>query len=105
MADGRQQFFEFLDERVFHPILTADTVAYASPDDRKLLKNVQRRVRESRTRHAADYRDASAIKANFIQDLNSKPRQAFTSDVWQLGLTRFEDLRPDFAALCKRLGV
>jgi hypothetical protein len=49
--------------------------------------------------------DAAAIKANFIQDLNSKPGQERANDMWLLKLTRFDDVQSEFLALCNQLGV
>jgi len=53
----------------------------------------------------ADYTTASDVKANFVQDLHSKPGQALASDMWILKLPRFEDVRSDFLALCTTLGL
>src|SRR5438067_467562 len=101
----RQQLFQFLDARVFQPTLKAQPLGYTTADDRKLLKSVQKRVQDSRTRYLADYSTAGDIKANFLQDLNSKPGQALATDMWLLHLTRFEDIRADFLALCTQLGL
>ena len=56
------------------------------------------------TRYLADYATASDVKANFVQDLNSKPGQALASDMWILKLPRFEDVGSEFLALCTKLG-
>jgi hypothetical protein len=64
----------------------------------ELLKSVQKRVHESRVRYLADYASTGDVKANFVQDLNSKPGQALASDMWILKLTRFEDLIFSFSA-------
>lgn len=104
-TDKKQRLLEFLDQRVFQPAAAANPLAYSDVGDRKLLKSVQHRVHESRTRYVADYPDAATIKANFIQDLNSKPGQALANDMWLLGLTRIEDVQLEFLALCKQLGV
>lgn len=104
-TNARQRLLEFLDERVFQPTLTADPLAYVTAEDRKLLRSVQKRVHETRVRYFADYSNAGQVKANFIQDLNSKPGQQLAADMWVLKLTRFEDVRPEFLALCKQLGL
>ena len=57
------------------------------------------------TRYLADYATASDVKANFVQDLNSKPGQALASDMWILKLPRFEDVGSEFLALCTKLGL
>jgi hypothetical protein len=100
----REQLLRFLDDRVFQPTLTAQPLAYPT-DDRKLLKSVQKRVHDSRTRYLADYPSAVDIKANFTQDLSSKPGQALAADMWMLHLPRFEDIRADFLTLCTQLGL
>jgi hypothetical protein len=102
---AREQLLRLLDDRVFQPTLTARPLAYTTADDRKLLKSVQIRVHEIRTRYLADYPSAGDVKANFVQDLNSKTEQALAADMWLLRLTRFEDIRIDFLALCTQLGL
>ena len=102
---AREQLLRFLDDRVFRPALAAQPLAYGIADERRLLKSVQKRVHESRTRYVADYPSAGDVKANFVQDLHSKPGQALASDMWQLKLARFEDVSPAFFALCLQLGV
>jgi hypothetical protein len=103
--DGREQVLRFLDARVFQPALTAQPLSYGGAEDRKLLKSVQHRVQESRTRYFADYATATDVKVNFAQDLNSKAGQALATDMWLLKLPRFEDVRTDFLKLCQSLGV
>ena len=90
---ARKELLRFLDERAFQPALAAQPPAYSTAEGRKLLKTVQRRVHESRTRDVADYASAADVKANVVQDLHSKPGQALASDMWQLKLTRFEDVQ------------
>ncbi len=102
---AREQLFRFLDDRVFQPALAAQPLAYSTADERRLLKSVQKRVHESRTRYVADYPSAADVKANFVQDLHSKPGQALASDMWQLKLARFEDVQPAFFVLCQQLGI
>ena len=104
-SDSKQQLLEFLNERVFRPTEVADPLSYANIDERKLLKSVQKRVHETRVRYFADYANASEVKSTFVQDLNSKSGQKLASDMWILKLTRFEDVRTDFLALCTRLGL
>src|SRR5438045_4734650 len=96
---NREQLLRFLDEKIFQPALTASPLSYTSADDRKLLKSVQRRVQESRTRYLADYTAAADIKVNFVQDLNSKAGQALATDMWLLKLVRFEDIQAAFVSL------
>ena len=105
MQTAREQLLRFLDERVFQPALTAQPLTYASVEDRKLLKSVQKRVHESRVRYLADYATAGDVKTNFVQDLNSRAGQALAADMWRLKLPRFEDVRPAFVALCTQLGL
>ena len=102
---AREQLLRFLDDRVFQPALTAEPLAYATSAERNLLKSVQRRVHESRTRYLTDYPSAGDVKDNFDQDLSSKPGQALAADMWLLHLARLEDIRFDFFALCIQLGL
>jgi hypothetical protein len=104
VALSRQTLLDFLDERAFLPVENADPLSYVSPGDRKLLKSVQRRVHETRMRYS-QYPSASAIKTNFIQDLNSKAGQTLAADLWLLKLSRFEDIQEEFRQLCNRLGL
>ena len=113
-TSARTQLLAFLDERVFEPVANADPNIYANAENRKLLKSVRKRVRETKARYIAEYPDAAAVRRNFTQDLNSKPGQALAVDIWMLNqdtgagvnqLERFEDIQPAFIALCSRLGA
>ena len=73
MKQPLEALLEFLDARVFQPTASADPLSYDSPEDRKLLKRVQRRVHDTRVRYFGEYSTPAQIKSNFVQDLNSKP--------------------------------
>lgn len=105
MANPLEALLDFLDARVFKPTASADPLRYADVGDRKLLKSVQRRVHETRVRYFGTYATAAEVKANFAQDLNSKPGQALANDMYLLKLSRFEDIREEFCALCKKNGL
>jgi hypothetical protein len=105
MANPLEALLDFLDARVFTPTASADPLRYADVGDRKLLKSVQRRVHETRVRYFGTYATAVEVKANFAQDLNSKPGQALANDMYLLKLSRFEDIREEFSALCKKNGL
>ena len=96
---------DFLDLQVFTPTASADPLQYSSAEDRKLLRFVKKRVAETRTRYLGGYTTPRDVKVNFTQDLNSKPGQALASEMLQLKLTRFEDIRYEFSDLCQKLGV
>ena len=59
---AREQLVRFLDDRVFQAALAAQPLAYSTADERKLLKSVQKRVHESRTRYVAHYPEGYAIE-------------------------------------------
>jgi hypothetical protein len=104
-ASAREQLLRFIDDRIFRPALDVQPLAFGTPEDRKLLRSVQKRVHESRQRYLADYESAVDIKVNFVQDLTSKAGQALATDMWLLKLTRFEDVSTEFLRLCKQLGL
>ena len=105
MKTPLEALLELLSERVFQPTAAADPLSYASVDDRKLLKRVQKRVHDTRVRYFGEYSTATEIKSNFIQDLNSKAGQELAADMYLLKLQRFEDIREEFLALSKTLGL
>lgn len=98
-------FRAFLDARVFKPTGSADPPGYADAGDRKPLRSVQKCVHDTRVRYFGTYATAAEVKSNFAQDLNSKPGQELANDMYLLKLTRFEDVREEFLALCKKIGL
>ena len=105
MASPLEALLDFLDARVFKPTASADPLSYSDLGDRKLLKRVKRHVHETKVRYFGTYTTAAEVKANFAQDLSSKPGQALANDMYLLKLSRFEDVREEFLALCKKNGL
>ncbi len=105
MANPLEALLDFLDARIFKQTASADPLRYADVGDRRLLKSVQKRVHETRVRYLGTYATAAEVKVNFVQDLNSKSGQALANDMYLLKLTRFEDVREEFLALCNKNGL
>ena len=98
MTRPLESLLDFLDARVFKPTASADPLRYADLGDRKLLKSVQRRVHETRVRYFGTYATPAEVKANFAQDLNSKPGQALANDMYLLKLRAGETITFTFNA-------
>ena len=103
--DARKKLLGFLDEKVFQPALKTNPSRDSTPGERKLLASVQKRVRGTQIRYYERYSTAAEVKDRFLEDLQSKFGQDLAADMWQLHMTRFEDMVDEFKALCDSLGV
>jgi hypothetical protein len=62
-------------------------------------------VSSTRIRYYEEYTSAEKVKANFGSDLSSAFGRSLATDMYLLGLTRFENVRDEFLSLCREHGV
>ncbi len=92
----------FLDQRVFHPVLSSE---FRLSRDPQMLREVKVSVQNTRNRYSEKYPTAAAVKAAFLSDLQSIPGQILAEKLRWLNLPRFEDVQEDFLKFCGQLGV
>jgi hypothetical protein len=103
MADKKQELIEFLDRKVFDPVLHASEKG-KSDEQTKKLHHVQDSTRTEKQRYH-DYENAAKVKQMFHDDLSSEPAQRIHRESRELGLPTLPDVEDEFGRLCERLGV
>jgi hypothetical protein len=100
-SDKRRLLLDFLNERVFKPVLDSTPAAGV---DGAFLRDAQKAVRRTWMRYP-NYPTADSIKQAFFSDIKSPVGQRLAALLEWLQLPRFEDIEKEFSELCKRLGV
>ncbi len=102
-SEAKQRLVRFLEERAFRPVLRANPSSY--PESRRdKLKDVQLRT-ESEIERFRTYGSAEEVVTNFRRDLDSEPAKKVHRALRDLGLPTLNELRDDFEALARELGV
>lgn len=104
--DAQQELFQFLDRRVFQPIMNASPGRYSGDDDKQKLADVKDRTRREKERYQ-NYEDAQKLRSMYLDDVqqSSGAAERTNDELKELGLPRLEDVRDEFMSLCDRLGV
>lgn len=96
----KRRLLEFLQSRVFGPILRAR----ATGPDAAFIRDAQRAVERTAARYPS-YRTAGEVKAAFVSDLRSEVGKKLAALLSMLGLPRFEDIEAEFMNLCREMGL
>lgn len=99
----RDALLEFLDKKVFDPVLEAIPELYSSERDRRMLNSVQEKVKVNRERFHESYLTAEAIRDQYFRELYFEGRSRLGKVLEDLELPRFVQLRGQFIDLCDLL--
>ena len=91
---NKGELIEFLNTRVFNPILKAKPSEFKD-SQRDDLEYVQRATRDEKTRYE-HYGSAQEVLNMFKDDLHSENAKPVNNKLKQLGLPRLEDVRDEF---------
>ena len=78
--DKREKLLDFLDSRVFDPVLEASPEDY-NEKDRKKLKDVIQVTRSTKQRYHQSYQTAREVVENFKADMSSEAAKKVQSCV------------------------
>jgi hypothetical protein len=99
----REALLEFLDKKVFNPVLEAIPELYSSERDRRMLNTVKEKVKVDRERFHESYLTAEAIRDQFFREIYFEVRGRIGKALEDLELPRFVQLRAQFIDLCDLL--
>lgn len=106
MADNKKdQLVDFLDRKVFEPILTKSPDDYKSEKEREMLRDVQESTEAERERFREQYDSAERVKDMYHSDLSSSAARKIHEESKELGLPQMEDVWEEFNELCEKLEV
>jgi hypothetical protein len=104
MASQREQLVNFINRKVFDPILNANPDKYGD-DERKDLQYVQDKTKKDKERFEKEYTSADDVKENYLNDVSSEPAQKVDRKLKELDLPSLPKYKDEFEELCDRLGV
>lgn len=91
---SKQELIDFLDRKVFDPILHASPDRY-SEADRKKLKDVQDRTKSEKERFRS-YKDAQDVIDNYKSDLHSSTAKRVNAELEHLKLPTLPSVHEEF---------
>lgn len=91
---SKEELVEFLDHKIFNPILNASPNKY-SGQQRDDLKYVQDRTRAEKERYH-DYGSARELVQMYKDDLSSENAKPVNSKLRELGLPLLADIKDEF---------
>ena len=99
---SKQELVEFLDRRVFDPILHTSEDKY-SGKQRERLNDVKRRTEAEKTRFH-NYESAQKVVEMYKDDLSSEKAKPVNAHLEELGLPRLVDVKNEFYELAGETG-
>ena len=103
-AENKKRLLDFLDQKVFDPILSKSEDEFDTEGKRKKFEDVKKSTEEEKQRFH-NYETAEDIKENFQRDLNSEPAKKVQSKLRSLDLPHLPEFKEEFFRLCEQLGV
>jgi hypothetical protein len=100
----RKELLNFLNQKVFDPILQALPEDYKSEVLKGKLSNVKRRT-ESEKHLFHDFQTAEEVKKNYLADLDFRKSKKIDHELDELKLPSLTKIRDEFLGLCKKLRV
>ena len=100
---AKQELVDFVIRRAFDPVLKAKPDG-KSDAEKKKLEHVQDATRSEIDRYRG-YGSADELVTNFKRDLHSTAAKKIHHELEQLGLPTINDIRDEFEAKARDLGV
>jgi len=103
--DARERLVQFLDRKVFDPILDKSEDEFSSQRERERLRDVKDSTASEKSRFHHDYQTAAAVKDNYQSDVSSDAGKRISAEARELGLPTLPGVRGEFLELCDKLDV
>ena len=101
----RLKLLEFLDSRIFDPVLEAQSDHYFSQREKQMLKDVQEVARYDKDHYHFQLATAEAVKNEFIRETTQQEIGRIARELEDLNLPRIHLFKDQFLQLCRELGV
>lgn len=102
--DKRKQLLDFIDNKVFNPVLEANPGKY-SDEDKKKLEDIQRKTKNEQKQFHNDYTTAKDVKDGYLSDVRSEAAQKINKELSHLKLPTLPQHKDEFTKLCDKIGV
>jgi len=103
--DKREELLNFLDNKVFDPILGTSPDIYGSDKLKRELEDVKQSTDSEKRRFHENYNSAREVRDNYLSDLSSSTAKRINEELDDLKLPSLPKVKDDFLRLCDRLNV
>jgi hypothetical protein len=101
----RRQLLDFLDSRVFDPVLEALPEQYSSERDRRRLFEVKRIAEKKKERFHRQELSAAQIREQYFREMFFETSGKIGRELEDLELPRLLELKEQFLKICQDLNV
>jgi hypothetical protein len=99
----KKKLLDFIDKKVFDPILKAKADKYRG-DKKTKLEDVQKKtINEQKQFHGLG--SAKEVKKNYLSDVHSKAAVKVNRNLEELGLPTLPGFKDEFKKLCEELKI
>jgi hypothetical protein len=103
--DKRRQLLDFLDDRVFDPVLEALPEQYSSERDRRMLFEVKRIAEKKKERFHSQELSSGQIREQYFREMFFETSGKIGRELEDLELPRLLELKEQFLKVCQELNV
>jgi hypothetical protein len=96
---------DFLDQKIFDPVLEALPEQYSSEIDRKRLAEVQKNILLEKEKFHNCNLSPEQIKESYVREMYFETNSRLGKELEDLELPRFVELRDSFLQLCEELDL
>lgn len=104
-SKANKELVDFLDRKVFDPVLKRDRNYYDSESDKKKFDEVKEATEKEKERFHKNYSSAKEVRENFMRDLHSDPAKKIHRKEKDLNLPTLPDVKDEFLELCEKHNV
>lgn len=103
--EKRELLLDFVDQKIFNPVLNARPEQYSSERDRRILKHVKESVSIGKKRFHIRSKNAIQVRENYIREMYYETNGEIGKKLEDLELPRFIQLRSQFENFCEKLNI
>lgn len=103
--DKKELLLDFLDSKIFNPVLEAQPDFYSSERDRKMLTDVKKIAAMEKNRFHKEIETSEEIRKLYFQELWFEMNGIMGKELEDLELPRLKMLERDFIDLCSQLNI
>jgi len=102
--DNRQQLVDFINKKLFDPILKAKPDKLKE-EDKKILEDIQRKTEDEKRKFNEVYTTAKEVKENYLDNVRSKPAAKLNDQLEKFKLPTMPQHKDEFLELCEKVGI
>ena len=102
--EKRRKLIDFIDDKVFNPVLNAKGDEY-SKETQKMLEEVQEKTRNEMKKFHNNYHSAKEVKEEYLSNTYSQAAKKVNKILKELKLPTLPEYKDEFNKLCNELDI